>query len=418
MPPRLGLELDRMILIKENGLTMITFRQTDSVSVSFVYRLAFGIAGWVLVMMTGVLDVPASVEAAEVQERRYLFDEDFNWVTAAKREKLLADVKAAGFNVIVPVIWRGKGVSWPSSLAPVDPAWSTTGGASTDALKELIDRAHESGLQVVPWFTIAHRLREFFPEFHEDGTPDQAFNIHDNRFREFIVKVMMEVVDRYDIDGVNLDYVRAKGICRTNACRTHYRGRTNRDLLQDAAEMWRNKESGDSIARWNAEAVTRIIEDFSAQARARRPKMPISIDSHPVAKWTYLEGASSIDWANRGLIDMIFDMQYMPRIDVAAVNGAKAKLLDPAKYVLLVGNYEASPTDKQRVWARDAALVAELLEQSRRHSHKAGAVALYEYRFLNDEQIHAISRGPFSQAVGAVSLPLARMLAAPRLSVR
>jgi uncharacterized lipoprotein YddW (UPF0748 family) len=227
----------------------------------------------------------------------------------------------------------------------------------------------------------------------------------------------MEVVDRYDIDGINLDYVRAKGVCRTRACRTHYRAHTNRDLLQDAEEMWKNKESGDAIAKWNAEAVTRIIEDLTGRVRERRPGIPISIDSHPVAKWTYLDGASSIAWANRGLIDTIFDMQYTQKIDVGAVKSAKAKLSDPAKYVLLVGNYEMSPTDRQRVWARDAAMVAELIKQSRFHSQEAGAAALYEYRFLNDEQIRAISRGPFNHESDTASSTSGQTITSPKLSV-
>jgi uncharacterized lipoprotein YddW (UPF0748 family) len=363
-------------------------------------------------------ETKSSVTPAKTSEQRYLFDEDFNWITPAKREKFLSDAKTAGFNVIVPVVWRGKGVSWPSSLAPMDPVWSGAGGASTDPLKDLISRAHELGIKVTPWFTVAHRLDKFFPEFHEEGTPDQAFNIHEEGFRRFIVKLMMEVVEKYEVDGINLDYVRAKGVCKTPACRAHYNGQTKRDLLQDAGNMWRHKDAGDAIAQWNAEAVTRIIEDFSAQARAHQPKLPISIDSHPVAKWTYLEGASSIAWVNRGLIDMIFDMQYTREIDVAAVNSAKSKLLDPAKYVLLVGNYEVSPTDKQRVWPRDASLVAELLRKSQLYSQKANAAALYEYRFLNLEQIKAISLGTFNPAGSAALLPAAGGLTSPRLSVR
>lgn len=353
------------------------------------------------------------VQAAEVQEQRYIFDEVFSWITPAKREKFLADVKAAGFNVIVPVVWRGKGVSWPSSLAPRDPDWSESAGA--DPLKDLIVRAHELGMKVVPWFTVSHRLRNFFPEFHGPGTPDQAFNIHDEGFRTFIVQLMMEVVDRYDIDGLNLDYVRAKGICKSSACQTQYGSLTRRDLLQDADNMWKRQDSGDSIAQWNAESVTRIIEDLSAKVRARRPNLPISVDSHPIAKFTYLEGASSIAWANRGLIDIIFDMQYTKNIDVAAVNGAKSKLLDPAKYVLLVGNYEMSTTDTQRVWPRDASAVSELLKQSQLYSQKARAAALYEYPYLNREQIDAISRGPFNPATAALNADSPKVVA-PRLS--
>ncbi len=370
-----------------------------------IVHVAVRIVGFICMMFAISLGSSHGVQASEVQEQRYLFDEDFNWITPEQRGKFLADVKTAGFNAIIPVIWRGKGVLWPSALAPMDPAWSGSAGASTDPLKELITQAHEMGVKVIPWFTVAHRLRDFFPEFHEVGTPDQAFNIHDEGFRRFIVKLMMEVVDQYDVDGINLDYVRAKGICKTPSCRIHYNDHMKRDLLRDAESMWKNAESGDSLARWNAAAVTKIIEEFSGQARARRPKLPISVDSHPVAKWTYLEGASSIDWANRGLIDMIFDMQYMKEIDVAAVNAAKSKLADPARYTLLVGNFEAAFFNKNRVWARDAVLVTELLKKSRLYSQQAGAVALYEYRFLTSEQIQAINRGPFYSSGKADSLP-------------
>ncbi len=385
---------------------------------SSVSRIVAGIVGFVSVMFVGSLESRNDVRAAEVQEQRYLFDEDLNWLTPAKREKLLTETKAAGFNVIVPVVWRGIGVTWPSRLVPMDSSWKGLPGASADPIKDLIARAHELGIKVVPWFTVAHRQREFFPEFHEEGTPDVAFNIHEDGFRKFIVKLMMEVVDRYDVDGINLDYVRAKGICKTPACRSHYESKTTRNLIRDAENMWKDKDSGDAIAQWNAEAVTKIIEEFSKQAKARRPNLPISIDSHPVAKWTYLEGASSIAWANRGLIDMIFDMQYKQEIDVASVTSAKSKLSNPAKYVLLVGNYEASPTDKQRVWSRDASLVAELLKKSRLHSQAAGAAALYEYRFLSDEQIQAISRGPFNSTGNTESLPPAQNMSPPRLLVR
>lgn len=370
---------------------------SEKIRRSGISRIVVGIVGFVVsVLFLGPLESRDDVRAAEVQEQRYLFDEDLNWLTPAKREKLLAETKAAGFNVIVPVVWRGIGSTWPSRLVPMDSSWKGLPGASADPIKDLIARAHELGIKVVPWLTVVNRQREFFPEFHEDGTPDHAFNIHEEGFRKFIVKLMMEVVDRYDVDGINLDYVRAKGICKTPACRAKYEGKTTRNLLRDAENMWKDKDSGDAIAEWNAEAVTKVIEEFSKQAKARRPNLPISVDSHPVGKYTYLEGANSIAWANRGLIDMIFDMQYKQEINVTSVTNAKSKLSDPAKYVLLVGNYETAPTDKQRVWARDAPLVAELLKKSRLYSQEAGAVALYEYRFLNDEQIRAIKRGPFS----------------------
>lgn len=406
-----------LILLSIKELPMTASAHVTNVGLRLASLIAVSMVGFVTTALASPLELRNSSSPGKTSEQRYLFDEDFNWITPERREKFLSDAKAAGFNSIVPVIWRGKGVSWPSSLAPKDTAWNITGKTSTDPLKELIFHAHELGIKVYPWFTVAHRLHEFFPEFHAEGTPDQAFNVHEEGFRLFIVTLMMEVVDKYDIDGINLDYVRSKGICKTLSCRKQYSGRTKRDLLQDAENMWRSKDSGDSIARWNAEAVTRIIEEFSRQARARRPELVISVDTHPVGKGPYLEGSDSITWANRGLINTIFDMQYTKEIDASAVDAAMSKLLDPSRYVLLVGNFEMSPTDKQRVWSRDASLVAELLRKSQLYSQKARAAALYEYRFLDSAQIRAISQGPFNSAGNAALLPLDDNIAAPRLSV-
>lgn len=408
----------------EQGAThpiMESFMIAPTNSMKILLRLAI----LIIVCMVGLDEAACAppeskseLPPVKTTEQRYLFDEDFNWITPDKREKFLLDAKAAGFNSIVPIVWRGKGVSWPSSLAPRDTAWSNVSQISHDPLKEFISRAHELDIKVYPWFTVTHRLRNFLPEFYDEGTPDQAFNIHEESFRAFIVTLMMEVVVKYDVDGINLDYVRSKGICKTQACRTHYSGRTKRDLLQDAENMWRNKDSGDSIARWNAEPLTKLIEEFSRQARAHRPGLVISVDTHPTGKGPYLEGSDSIAWANRDLIDTIFDMQYTKEIDVAAVESALSKILNPAKYVLLVGNYEMSPVDKQRVWSRDPSLVAELLRKSQLYSQKANAAALYEYRFLDSGQIKAISQGPFSSVGNATLLPAARDLTSPRLSVR
>lgn len=60
-----------------------------------------------------------------------------NWITPAKRDKFLADVKAVGFNVTVPVLrrWTLPGVVL---LGPVLTR------------KDLIVRAHELQIKVVP----------------------------------------------------------------------------------------------------------------------------------------------------------------------------------------------------------------------------------------------------------------------------
>lgn len=342
----------------------------------------------------------AQVACAIDNERRVIFDEDFDWLTPESADLVLARVKQAGFNVFVPAVWHGRGVTWPSKLAPKEPLWEKHSDIA-DPLRYLIKRAHELNIEVHPWFTVVLRQRDFLTSFYDEGTSDQAFNVHIPAFRAYIKRLILEVVTNYDVDGINLDYIRSIGICVSVYCQSDYKSKYKRDLESDIGASDISDSARRTLISWNSAAVADIVRDVSLMVRRTKPRAILSIDTHAGSEGWKLQGADGIAWANKGWIDVLYHMDYarLAKINWGAINNALKQMSAPEKFILLVGNYEASPNDDSVVWPREADEVLKLIVAGRRVHDKVKGVALYEYRFMSDAQIDLLSRGPFKSAV-------------------
>lgn len=330
--------------------------------------------------------------------KKVILDENFMWMTKAQADKLVNDISAAGFNVLIPVVWHGRGTSWPSKMAPKEDLWEFSKPFQQDPLRYLIDTAHAKGIEVHPWFTVTMRQREFLPQFYDSGTPKTAFDVRSPAFRDFIVNLMLEVVKNYDVDGLNLDYIRSMGVCTSKACLAEYKTKYGKDPRDDEKLIFKNDAALERLASWNEPYITDIVQRISTQAKQIKPNLVISVDTHPMWKEFKAQGANSIDWANRGLVDVVYDMQYTQTIDTKQFNAALAKMTDPSKLVLMVGNFEGGEFTSKKASARDAGIVARLLAEGQKlNPHNNGAVALYEYPYLSSGQVQSIKAGPFAK---------------------
>lgn len=331
-------------------------------------------------------------------EKRAILDEGFQWLSPLKVDEVLSRIKYAGFNIFVPIVWHGRGASWNSKLVEErEPRWIGHARQVNDPLKVLIEKAHRLGIEVHPWFTVVLRQREFYSEFYNADTPKQAFNIHNDSYREFIIELMLEVVRNYDIDGVNLDYIRSMGNCLSVACVADYKSKTGRDLKADNKLQWDDHDSGFHISKWNESQITYIVKQFSERARAIKPELVISVDTHVNNRRLTLEGADSIKWANSGYIDVVYDMQYGDELDISSFEQAKVSLHDPSKLVLMLGNFQRSVINKSTVEPKQTGLFIDQVQKVLNIAGDSAAMAVYEYRYLEEEQVQALRAGPFSE---------------------
>lgn len=335
----------------------------------------------------------ADAQESMDHESRMIFDEGLNWVTRASADRLCSRIARAGFNAFSPCVWHGRGTIWPSQLAPWDSHNIRAQGF--DPFGNLLQTAERYQIEVHPWFTVSLRQRDFFPEFYDSGTPSEFFDVHRASFRQFISSVIFEVAATYPVHGINLDFIRAGGICLSPSCVEDYKRRTGRNLVIDAQSHEVAGPARDALISWQHAAVTDIVRRVSVSCRRAKPDIVISTSGQTGHPFTQVEGADSGKWSDDKLIDVVYNMHYEPSPDFTAIRTIQATMKRPEAMVVGIGNYEEA-TSHSPVHPRDPARVSALIRTAR-SIQRGNGVAVYLYSMLSDAQIEALSTGVFAR---------------------
>jgi uncharacterized lipoprotein YddW (UPF0748 family) len=351
-----------------------------------------------IVILTGFGGVFRGAVAADgprgkLVESRVMLDEDMHWAQSpAMADSILARIKAAGFNVYVPCVWHGNGTFFPSELTAPDPKLVDVMRSGRDPLAYLIRRAHSMGIEVHPWFTVVRRENDRYPQYYDRGTPNEAYDVHNPAFRRFIVELMLDVVRRYDVDGINMDFIRSMGMCRSDRCRNDYRIRHERSI--DADLLVKSAAGLAALQRWNTDAVTDIVREVAEKAKAMKPRLIVSVDVHMLNPSLALEGQDAANWTNSGWVDAVFQMDYRRPFDAEEAQRARALLSDPRKMLLILKLFDRSPD--RRIVPREPEAVAEMVRGIRVLWPRTG-VAFYHYVQLSNPQAATFGEALFSE---------------------
>lgn len=354
------------------------------------------------------LDAPNGVAAKKIKnptrnhanETRAIFDEGHEWAASpASVDSTLDRIQQAGFNVYVPCIWHGEGARYRSQIRQTEYSLQGAITSAWDPLQYLIDRAHARRIEVHPWFTVALREKSSYPQFAGSGVPRGAYDVHNRSFQRFIVETVLDVVRRYDVDGINLDYVRAMGICTSPSCKADYFAMHGFELDADHANGSPIDAARKRIQLWQDNALTTIVAAVSKEAKAIKPALVLSVDSttEPNEQVRPLEGRDDIAWVNQGLVDAIFYMDYGRIVDLKRIASARNALVHRRKLVVLVGNYDY--IDSQVV-PRNGEWMSRVVAFVTNQESSSG-VGVYLHRQLSQTQIEALRNGPFKQSKSA-----------------
>jgi uncharacterized lipoprotein YddW (UPF0748 family) len=354
----------------------------------------------VLALLSFFLDVTYAGDArtlsAPFAGKRAMLDGDIPlWTKREYVDEALTRIKEAGFNVYMPTVWQGRGAAWPSNYAPWDSKLNDRDKTNFDPLRYLIKKAHEMGIEVHPWFTLALRQGDIFPEFALADRPQKAFDVHNPQFRALMVNLIQEVVANYDVDGINLDYVRAVDFCTSEKCQEEYNKLYGRNLKADVLRFKVLPHTVPSLIEYQETAVTNFVQEISRSIRSKNPNLLISADVF-VGHAPLSQGQNSVSWVNNGLVDVIFRMDYSRRINVASMDATRRELKNPEKQSLLISNM-SNPDEMvagQKHFARDGAWLANTVSMILERWPKTG-IAVYFYKYLTDEQIASLKGGLF-----------------------
>lgn len=231
----------------------------------------------------------------------------------------------AGFDLIIPVVKGGNGyVNYHSGIEKVQARF-----VDWDPLALLVQRAKASGIQVHPWMCVFRENEHstLIQRDHSLGMLTREGQLTAwacpaaEEVRAFELSLYEEVMDRYEVDGVHMDYIRygSEDVCFCSRCRLGFEQEAGIDPIAIGkvsefnvySERGRNRQhpAWARWVEWRAGWVTRFVEDLSKSAKARNKALSAAVFMEYPECIVY-EGQDWGDWGERGLVDYVFPMTY------------------------------------------------------------------------------------------------------------
>ncbi len=244
---------------------------------------------------------------------------------AARQQQELRNMLDAlaymGFNTIFfQARIRGE-VFYPSAYEPWSRIVSGTAGKSPgyDPLAFVIKECHDRGMECHAWMVTipAGNVRQAakmgskaLPAKH----PELCKKLKGNWYLDpgnpatshYIAALVAEIVSRYDIDGIHLDYIRYPD---------------EEGNFPDADSYRRYAPAGMSRHQWHVANISRIVAAVSDTVAALNPHVMVStaplgrytsLPGLPPAHWSCTEGAAqdAVAWLRQGDNDFVAPMMY------------------------------------------------------------------------------------------------------------
>ena len=217
---------------------------------------------------------------------------------------ILDQLKKAGINTIL-IQTRVRGTTiYPSDIEPWDGCITGTPGkkASYDPLQLCIDECHKRGMECHAWVVTipvgkwnklgCKQLRQKYPKLIKRIGEDGYMDPEQKETGDYIARICKEIVTRYDVDGIHLDYIRYP-------------------------ETWKIKVTRSK----GREYITDIVRKINKVVKSEKPWVKLSCS--PVGKYDDLRRYKAGGWNARtavcqdaqawlkeGLMDALFPMMY------------------------------------------------------------------------------------------------------------
>lgn len=210
---------------------------------------------------------------------------------------------------------------YPSTVLPPSE-WATAFG---DMLRVALEAAHAAGLRFHVWkvcWRLESKATDRRAELQRAGrlqvsdrgeTLDWLCPSHPDNLRAE-KDAIRELVRRYPVDGIHLDYIRYPDAraCFCAGCRSRFESR-----YQQRLPRWPLRPSDgplwEEYSRWRVQQITRLVTDIRAMLKKERPAATFS--AAVFGRYPSCVASVGQDWAawlREGLVDFVCPMNYTP----------------------------------------------------------------------------------------------------------
>lgn len=269
----------------------------------------------------------------------------YDYKTPADVVRIMANCDEAGINTVLfqargngTVFYRSKIEPWAEQFGFKYPGFDPLGLA--------VKEAHRRGMELHAWVNVMpawqgpgkpairkqlyHTHPEWFwydirgrrqPIHHRVGGKSRDWYVSVNpclpEVRAYLVKVFRELVTRYDVDGLHMDYIRFPNEPVVPGEKIPDYPRDKRTLALFHQATGQTPESNRGLwNRWRTDQVSRLAADVKAMMGRVRPDAVLSAAVGSVPKRALTHFQDGRKWLQAGTVDVVYLMNYTP--DVSA----------------------------------------------------------------------------------------------------
>ncbi|GAC1417824.1 MAG: hypothetical protein NVS1B13_09360 [Flavisolibacter sp.] len=248
-------------------------------------------------------------------------------------ELMVNTVATSGLNTIFADVFNKNQTLHPSAVLQKNtPAGTQVQmfGSGWDPLQILIEKSHAKGIKVIPWFEygfishfkgIAHPILEAHPDwasidYYKNTTVRNDFtwlNGFHPEVQKFMLDLIMEVVNKYDVDGIQCDdHLPAMPLNSgyDTATAALYKRETSNDAPSNSSDpQW---------MQWRADKLTAFARVIYKNVKAAKPHCAVCFAPGPLG-WSLQNNMADWDaWIRLGICDVVSPLLY--RSESAGLN--------------------------------------------------------------------------------------------------
>lgn len=233
---------------------------------------------------------------------------------------ILDKLKAANFNTVLFQARTRGDVFYRSQIEPFNAILTGTvaGDPGYDPLAFVVDECHKRGMECHAWIVTMplgnkkhvaslgkYALTKRNPDICTPYKKEYFLNPGNPKTKEYLMSIVREIIDKYDVDGVHFDYLRYPEYAPN---------------FPDSYD-YRKYGNGRNLAQWRRDNLTEIIRYIYKEVKAEKPWVKVS--TCPVGKYKdtsryssrgwnafYTVNQDVQGWLGEGIQDQIYPMMY------------------------------------------------------------------------------------------------------------
>ncbi|WGV26912.1 glycoside hydrolase family 10 protein [Halotia branconii] len=263
----------------------------------------------------------------------------------SKVQAAMSQLRQLNFNTVYPVVWNDGYTHYPSAIMQkMGIPFFFKGIDGQDVIADIISQARSQGLLAIPWFEfgfmvpLTSELASQHPDWltqKQDGTQTSIsaagevawLNPFHPEVQKLITELVMEVITRYNADGIQLDDHTSLPVD------FGYDKYTINLYTQETGNPPPPNPQAQAWKKWRADKITAFMVDLYQTVKAQKPNAIFSIS--PVdSDYAYkVQMQDWLNWVRLGIVDELVMQVYRNDLDSFIGQITRPEILETQKII-------------------------------------------------------------------------------------